>query len=186
MSETRNKIDTSIPPHLRPRPAGWPSDWECREYFSSIIPKFYQPVNLGLNKEDSKRNKVNPYTTLWTKRWLIENDRLLKEQREEDESQGFCEDRRQAAIDAREDMRLLEKSEKLDRREAAVKACDCLASYEGNCKNDCRGDGISGECNKCSGQAVPAGGTTYTKQKSRHVDSGGARQPRQRGHQGSK
>jgi hypothetical protein len=111
------------------------------------------------------------------KHWLIKNHQLLKEQREA-VSPVFSQnrsDRRQAAIDARIDMRDFEKQEKLDRRDAAIDAGTCDSAYTGNCWDDCRGNGVRGACNKCTGQVVKAGGTEYTRQKSRHTDSDGAR-----------
>ncbi len=183
MIKIRNKIDTRTPPHLRLRPAHWDADCFSREYFSWIIPKFYTDVSKDMESKDMESKDMESKVTLHVKRWLIENDRLLKEQREEVSPviSMTRSDQRQAAIDARVDMRDIDKQEKIDRREAAVAAGTCDAEYTGRCKNDCRGDGTSGACNKCSGQLIKAGGTEYTKQKSRHVDSEGARQPRQRG-----
>lgn len=157
------KIDTRIPPYLRPRPAHWPKDYYAGEYFSEIIPEFYQDVSQC----------VESYSSPWTRRWLIENDKLLKAQRDED-----ADDCLLAAIDARADMRDFFKQEKLDRREAAVEVGTCDSDYIGTCKDNCRGEGEGGACNQCSGQVVKAGGTIYTKQKSRHTDSGGVRSSR--------
>ncbi len=177
-SETRSKIDTSVPPHLRPRPAHWPpNDYYAGEYFSSIIPKRYQYDACWENK-----------ITWVSKRLIDESTTLLQEQYHEVSPvvSQTKEDYYRAKNDARVDMRDTEKQEKLDRRDTAIETGTCDPDYEGTCKDDCRGMGISGACNKCSGQIVKAGGTEYTKHKSRHVDSDGARQPRQRGDELSK
>ncbi len=140
-----DKIDVNVPLYLRPRRPGWPSDAFCRSYSSEIIPKFYRV-------DASWESKATP----WTRRWLKENDMLLKEQREKISPvvSKTKEDRRRAAQDAKLDMRDYDKQEKLDRRDAAIEAGDCSADYTGSSKDECRGRGIGGECFRCFGQVL--------------------------------
>lgn len=181
MSGSRKKIDTSIPPYMRPRREYWPDDWECREYFSSVIPEFYDfsGGNDGISgtTRESKEDTDQYYgDKRWVVNFLIQNDRILKAHRESDPDSP--EDRRRALIDARVDQRESDKFDKQDRRDAAIDAGDCSAAYTGNCKDECRGKGLRGACCHCSGQVIKAGGTAYTKLKNRHTSSGGARQSR--------
>ncbi len=83
---------------------------------------------------------------------------------------------RQAAQDAKADMRDFDKQGKLDRRVAAIEAGTCDADYTGSCKDMCRGKGIGGECFRCAGQVVKVNNVDMLTV--RHTDSGGARQPR--------
>lgn len=178
MCEKKREIDSSVPPHKRPRPAHWPPrDYYAGEYFSSIIPKQYQYDACWENK-----------ITWASKRLLDESTTLLQEQYHEVSPvvSQTKEDYYRAKNNAREDMWELDRDEKLDRRAFAVSAGTCDSDYEGTCRDECRGNGVSGVCNECPGQVVKAGGTEYTKRKSRHTDSDGARQPRQRGGELSK
>lgn len=162
------KIDTRIEPHLRQRPAHWPpNDYYASNYFSEIIPEFY--LDVSQCKES--------YSSHWTRHWLIENDKILKDQRNET-SPVFAECCLGAAIDAREDMQDFDKQGRLDRRDAAIEAGNCSAEYTGRCKDLAYGRGVRGACNSCSGQVVKPGGTEYSKLKSRHIDSDGAMQSR--------
>ena len=169
MCEKKKKIDISIPPHKRPRPAHWPKDWLCREYFSSVIPQIYQ-------YDACWENKVT-----WASRCLLnENTTLLQEQYHEVSPvvSQTKEDYYRAKFDARDDSWELDRDEKLDRRVAAIESGTCDIDYEGTCKDSCKGCGVGGKCNECPGQVVKAGGTEYTKQKSRSANSGGARSSR--------
>ncbi len=168
-SEKKNEIDTRIKPHKRPRRDYWPRDLDCREYFSSVIPKVWQYDACWENK-----------ITWASKRLLDESTTLLQEQYHEVSPviSQTKEDYYRAKDDARADMRDFDKQAKLDRRDAATEAGTCDPDYEGTCKDDCRGKGVRGACNSCSGQVVKAGGTEYTKRKSRRADSGGARSSR--------
>lgn len=174
MDEKKNEIDTGIghyvKPHLRPRPEYWPADCFCREYFSSVLPKFYQA-------EASWESKATP----WVRRWLKENDMLLKEQREEISPivSKTNEDRRRAAQDAQDDIHEFNQQGRIDRRDAAVETGDCSAEYVGRCKDLGYGQGTGKECFRCAGQVVKL--KDSNKLAAKHTASGGARQARQRG-----
>ncbi len=111
---------------------------DANDYSSSIIPKYYLPPGSP--------EKLSS----WTKRWLKTNDVMLRKRSRLDKSR----DRLRAAIEARQDMRDVDKQEKLDRRDAAIEVGDCSAEYIGTCKDLCKGMGIGGECFHCSGQVV--------------------------------
>lgn len=164
----KKEIDTSVPPYFRPRPAHWPEDYECNDYYSSIIPKLYIDMSGDMETRLSS----------WSKCWVIENHKLLEAQREE-VSPVFTESRLGAAIDARAGIRDFNKQGKLDRRDAAIEAGDCSAGYSGQYKDGCRGCGTGGECFRCPGQIVKLKNVDMLIV--RHTSSGGARQPRQRG-----
>ena len=145
MGGKKKKIDTSIPPHERPRPAHWPkSDVYARNHFSSVIPKFYVADNCW----ESKLSPASEYL-------LSENKRLLQEQRDE-VSPVFPEtkqDRRQAAQDATADMRSLDNEQMAERRLDAVATGTCDPDYKGTSKSLCDGFG----CSRCSGQVRDTG-----------------------------
>ncbi|KKN75708.1 hypothetical protein LCGC14_0378110 [marine sediment metagenome] len=114
------------------------TDVDANDYSSSVISEYY--LSPGSPEKLSS----------WLKQWLKTNDVILRKRNRLDKS---C-DRLRAAIDARRDMRDVDKQEKLDRRDTVIEAGDCSANYTGTSKDMCRGVGISGECFHCSGQIV--------------------------------
>jgi len=134
-----------LAPHKRTRRDYWPKDVYCRGYYSSVIPKYWTSDNSYENKISDEARHL-----------LGENERLLQEQYHE-----VCFaipetmlDKRQAERGAKSDMRDYYKQERLDSRDAAIKAGACDVEYTGKGLDDCRGQGIGEECARCSGQIV--------------------------------